>query len=118
MSLINGANACNIFWRVDSADINTTAIFKGTILALNSITVANGANIEGRLLARNGKVTLINDTITGSVCGASTTAATTPKFPNTGVSPNQNSNSSTLVILGGVATALALLAVARRKHVI
>lgn len=120
VSLINGANACNVFWRVDSANIGTTATFKGTILALNSITVANGANIEGRLLARNGQVTLINDTITASVCGASTTTttATTPKFPNTGVASSQNSSSSRLAILGGIVSALALLAVARRKHVI
>ena len=63
VSLANGACASNIFWRVDSAAIDTTAVFKGNILALNSISVANGANIEGRLLARNGQVTLINDTI-------------------------------------------------------
>lgn len=54
LSVINRAQACNVFWRVDSADIGTTAGFKGTVLALNSITVANGANIEGRLLARVG----------------------------------------------------------------
>ncbi|MEX2256092.1 MAG: ice-binding family protein, partial [Acidimicrobiia bacterium] len=37
-------------------------------LALTSITVNQGANIEGRLLARNGTVTLIQDTITVPVC--------------------------------------------------
>lgn len=70
VSLINGASACNVFWRVNTAAINTTATFKGNILALNSITVANGANIEGRLLARNGNVTLIKDTITVPNCSA------------------------------------------------
>lgn len=64
ISLINGAQARNVFWVVDTATIDTTAAFKGNILALNSITVANGSNIEGRLLARNGNVTLINDVIT------------------------------------------------------
>lgn len=118
VSLINGAQACNVFWRVDSAAINTTAVFKGTILALNDITVANGANIEGRLLARNGQVTLINDVIKGSVCAASINAAVTPKFPNTGVAPTSSNTLLGLGALGGLITISILLAVARRKHII
>lgn len=84
ISLINGAQACNVFWRVDTAFIDTTANFKGTILALNSISVANGATIEGRLLARNGGVTLINDTITASTCASPGGGSTSvPGLPNT-----------------------------------
>jgi len=92
--LINGAQACNVFWRVDTAAIDTTANFVGTVLALNSISVANGATINGRLLARNGNVTLINDTITTSVCagndtttGNGNTGSSTPVpgLPNTGI---------------------------------
>jgi len=81
VSLINGAQACNIFWELDTASIDTTAVFKGTIMALNSITVNNGANIEGRLLARNANVTLVADTITAPTTCAS---GLTPGFPNTG----------------------------------
>jgi len=84
VTLTNGAQACNVFWRVDTAAIDTTADFVGTILALNSITVANGATIEGRLLARNGNVTLINDTITVPICAGNDTADETPGLPNTG----------------------------------
>ncbi len=84
VSLINGAQACNVFWRVDTASIDTTADFIGTVLALNSITVANGATIEGRLLARNGNVTLINDTIIVPVCAGADTSDGVPGFPNTG----------------------------------
>ncbi len=91
VSLVNGAQACNVFWRVDTAAINTTATFKGNVLALNSISVANGANIEGRLLARNGNVTLINDTITVPACtttsgsgGGGSGTTVVPKLPNTG----------------------------------
>jgi len=87
--LTNGAQACNVFWRVDSASIDTTATFVGTILALNSITVANGATIQGRLLARNGNVTLINDTITAPICAGNDTPDTTPGLPNTGESTKQ-----------------------------
>lgn len=93
VSLINGAQACNVFWRVDTASINTTANFKGTILALNSITVANAATIEGRLLARNGNVTLINDTITVPTCATPTSSGgstSVPGLPNTATAARDN----------------------------
>lgn len=57
--LINGALADNVFWQVgSSATIGDYTDFKGNILALTSITVNSGATVEGRLLARNGAVTL------------------------------------------------------------
>lgn len=90
VTLTNGAQACNVFWQVDTASINTTAVFKGNILALSSISVANGANIEGRLLARNGAVTLINDTIRTATCATSgtTSGSTTPgALSQTGMDP-------------------------------
>lgn len=128
VSLINGAQACNIFWRVDTASIDTTANFKGSVLALNSITVANGATIEGRLLARNGNVTLINDTITVPTCttvtdggsGADTTDGSNtvvPGFPNTGFFSLTNIG---WMIVAAVAVALigTLTFIARKKHLI
>jgi hypothetical protein len=77
VSLINGAQACNVYWQVtSSATLGPGTSFAGTILALTSITVDNSITVEGRLLARNGTVTLINDTInrpdtclTGPVAG-------------------------------------------------
>ena len=67
VSLINGANACNVFWQVtSSATLGSSSTIVGTIMALSSITLANGVTVLGRALARNGNVTLINDTfITG-----------------------------------------------------
>lgn len=113
VSLINGAQACNVFWRVDSAAINTTAVFKGTILALNSITVANGANIEGRLLARNGSVTLINDTITVPTCAEApatvVTTTPTPKLPNTGVADKGGNNVLAFISIAAGTAVIALL---------
>lgn len=73
VSLVNGAQSCNVFWKVNSASIGTTATFRGTILALTSITVANGSTIDGRLLARNGSVTLIADTIIKPTCAVAAT---------------------------------------------
>jgi tetrahydromethanopterin S-methyltransferase subunit B len=62
--LSGGAKAANIFWQVgSSATLGTTSVFKGNILALTSITLTTGATVEGRLLARNGAVTLDSNTV-------------------------------------------------------
>ena len=69
MKLVNGAQACNVFWQVgSSATLGTTTVFAGNILALTSITMNNGVTLNGRALARNGAVTLIDDTITAPHC--------------------------------------------------
>lgn len=62
--LAGGAQASNIFWQVgSSATLDTTSVFKGSILALTSITVNTGASVEGRLLAQTGAVTLDSNDI-------------------------------------------------------
>jgi hypothetical protein len=67
--LANGAKACNVFWQVgSSATLGTNSVFKGNIMALTSISITTGVNLEGRALARNGAVTLDTDTITGCTC--------------------------------------------------
>jgi hypothetical protein len=84
VNLINGANACNVFWQVgSSATLGTGSTFRGTILALASITVTTGVTVLGRTLARNGAVTLDTDTITRSTC-------TTPKTTGTTVTSSEN----------------------------
>ncbi|WP_141852391.1 ice-binding family protein [Kribbella jejuensis] len=51
--LTNGAQACNVFWQVgSSATIGTATQFRGTVLALTSITMDTGATAVGRMLAR------------------------------------------------------------------
>lgn len=62
--LSGGALASNIFWQVGtSATIGTTSVFKGTIMADQSISMNTGATIDGRLLARIAAVTLNSNTI-------------------------------------------------------
>ncbi|MFA5132447.1 MAG: ice-binding family protein [Candidatus Paceibacterota bacterium] len=69
--LTNGAQACNVFWQVgSSATLGTNSSFKGTIIAMSSITVTTGTNVEGRVLARNGAVTLDTNAITVPTCAA------------------------------------------------
>lgn len=70
VSLINGAQPCHLFWQVgSSATLGTSSAFAGNIFALASISLSNDVTVSGRLLARNGAVTLINDTITRADCG-------------------------------------------------
>lgn len=69
--LTNGASACNVFFQVgSSATLGTNSVFAGNILALTSITLTTGANLQGRALARNGAVTLDSNTISGCSCPA------------------------------------------------
>jgi hypothetical protein len=78
VNLENGAQACNVFWQVgSSATLGTGSSFVGTILALTSITVTSAVTVNGRVLARNGAVTLDNDTIATPTC-ATTTGTTVP----------------------------------------
>jgi hypothetical protein len=81
--LTNGAQACNVFWQVgSSATLGTSSDFTGSILALTSISVNTGDTVDGRALARNGAVTLDDDTITSPTCATTppppTPTATTP----------------------------------------
>ena len=76
VSLINGAQACNVFWQVgSSATLGTGTSFVGTVMSLASITANTAATIHGRLLARNGAVTLDTNTITTSNCASSTSGS-------------------------------------------
>ena len=72
VNLVNGAQACNVFWQVgSSATLGTSSRFVGNILALQSISLNDDVTVAGRLLARNGAVTLINDTINRARCATS-----------------------------------------------
>jgi hypothetical protein len=80
VTLINGAQECNVFWQVgSSATLGTNSVFAGNILALTSITVTTGVTVRGRALARNGAVTLDTDTFIQPSCalGIPTTTTTT-----------------------------------------
>jgi Ice-binding-like/Bacterial Ig-like domain len=62
--LAGGALASNIFWMVGSSvTFGTTSVFKGTVLAMQSITFNTGATLDGRALARTGGITMAGNTI-------------------------------------------------------
>lgn len=77
VKLIGGAQACNVFWQVgSSATLGTRTTFVGSILALTSATVRTGATVAGRVLARNGQVSLAANIITRPTCLAPSTTST------------------------------------------
>lgn len=71
VSLINGAQPCDIFWQVgSSATIGSGSTFVGNIMALTDIGMFTGATLNGRAMARNGQVVLqTNRIIQPSGCG-------------------------------------------------
>ncbi|WP_227028096.1 DUF3494 domain-containing protein [Corallococcus soli] len=72
--LINGGQPCNVFWQVgSSATLGTNSDFVGNILALTSITLTTGVELNGRALARNGAVTLDSNTVTVNACAGPVT---------------------------------------------
>ena len=62
--LTGGAQAKNVYWQTgSSATIGDYTSFKGNILALSSITMGAYSNATGRMLARNGSVTMTSTNI-------------------------------------------------------
>ena len=134
VALIGGAQPCNVFWQVtSSATLGTNSTFVGTVMALTSATVQTGATVQGRILARNGGVTLDDNTIAVPACTTAATPTTTSPAvtattsspattapapaavvprgaPGTGVGGASHSGSGVLVVLGGLALVGAGLA--------
>jgi hypothetical protein len=81
--LTNGASPCNVYWKVgSSATLGTSTAFEGNILALESVSLNDSVTVLGRVLARNGEVTLINDVLTTPGCATASTP--TPTEPGSG----------------------------------
>ncbi|MHB8632857.1 MAG: ice-binding family protein [Thermoplasmatota archaeon] len=97
--LENGAQACHVFWKVtSSATLGTGSHLEGTVLALTSVTLDTGATVNGRALARNGAVTLHNNTILNVSCAPP---------PSTSPSPSTPSSIPYFPTLGGLLVAAA-----------
>jgi hypothetical protein len=103
VSLINDAQPCNVFWQVgSSATLGTASSFVGTVMALTSISVTTSATVTGRALARNGQVSLDDNTFTAPACAGtppttttSTTASTTTTTASTSTTTTQPTTTTT-----------------------
>jgi hypothetical protein len=103
--LVNGADACNVFWQVGrSATLGNNSQFVGTIMALQSIKVTKGAKVLGRVLARNGSVTLDTNVFTSAGCAApaatptrTVTVAAAPTVTTTSPRPTTITSASPVV---------------------
>ena len=90
IALVNGADACNVFWQVgSSATFGTDTVFVGHVMALTSITANTRATFQGQLLARNGAVTLDTNTITNNVCATAASAT-----PSTSATPTTSATAA------------------------
>ncbi len=83
--LTNGAQACNVYWQVgSSATLGTSTTLVGNLFALTSITDNGTSTVNGRLLARDGAVTLNNTTVIKQSCAATNTSSSVSSAPSTG----------------------------------
>jgi gliding motility-associated-like protein/uncharacterized repeat protein (TIGR01451 family) len=80
--LINQAQACNVFWKVEGAvGMATNSTLRGTIVANNAaITTSAGDTIEGRALSINGAVG-VTGTMIYTPLGCGTPILTGPASP-------------------------------------
>lgn len=91
VSLINSAQACNVFWVVSSqATLGSSSTFIGTIMAGTSVVLNNSATLNGRALAHTAAVTLDHNTITKPTC----TAASSSTSNSTSTSNSGGSSTS------------------------
>jgi hypothetical protein len=60
VKLINGAQACNVFWKIEGlVSMASGTIMKGTVIANNAaITMNTGVSLEGRALSTSGSITV------------------------------------------------------------
>jgi Ice-binding-like len=76
--LTNGASPCNVHWRIgSSATLGTGTAFQGNLMALTDVTLNTGTSVVGRVLARNGIVSLDTNSLSNAQCRTGPTPAGT-----------------------------------------
>ncbi|HET6603663.1 MAG TPA: ice-binding family protein [Xanthomonadaceae bacterium] len=118
--LQNGAEACGVWWQVtSSATLDTTTDLAGNVLALTSITLNDSASVNGRVLARNGTVTLSNNQVTA--CSGGPEPPVGPPGPGPGLGPVPEASIipagrlGTLILLGTLLAILGVITVRSRQ---
>ena len=85
IKLVNGALACNVFWKVEGlVDMASGTSMKGTIIANNAAIIMNtGTTLEGRALSTAGAVTVDGVTAYKPI-GCGSTVLSGPMAPELG----------------------------------
>lgn len=119
IKLINGAKACNVFWKIEGAvDMAANTIMKGTMIVNNAaIKMASGVVLEGRALTTTGAVT-INNIKAKIPLGFGLPILTGPDFPALGSTAcftlfsgnGEVSNSGVTYVTGDIGTNVGLTA--------
>jgi hypothetical protein len=83
VKLINGAQACNVFWKVEGlVSMASGTTMRGTIIANNAaINMNTGDTLEGRALSTTGAVT-VNGVLAYTPIGCGSPVLTGPKAPS------------------------------------
>jgi len=83
VQLINGAKACNVFWKIEGVvSMGTGTTMRGTIIANNAaITMTAGDTLEGRALSTSGAVN-VTGVLAYTPIGCGSPVLTGPVAPN------------------------------------
>lgn len=69
--LVNGAQACNVFWQVgSSATLGTSSTIVGHVIASASISTGANSQVNGQLIAVTAAITLGGTTVVNNSCSA------------------------------------------------
>ena len=85
IKLINGARACNVFWKIEGkVSMGSYTTMKGTIIANNgAIVMTKGDSLEGRALTTTGAIT-VDGVVAKVPFGFGLPKLIGPKFPKIG----------------------------------
>ncbi|KAA5532194.1 DUF3494 domain-containing protein [Taibaiella lutea] len=117
VKLINGAMACNVFWKIEGlVEMAPNAVMRGTVVANNAaININSGVTLEGRALSTAGAIAVSN-TLTYTPVGCGSPLLTGPAAPNLGSAScyalfsgnGSNINSGNTFVVGDVGTNVGL----------
>jgi hypothetical protein len=85
VNLVNGAQACNVFWKVEGlVSMATGTIMRGTVIANNAaINMSTGVTLEGRALSTAGAVS-VDGVLAYVPSGCGSPVLTGPAAPSLG----------------------------------
>jgi ice-binding like protein len=106
--LTNGASPCNVYWQIgSSATLDSTTSFIGNVMALTDITLNDAVTVTGRVLALNGQISLINDTLNRPNCATGSEETPTGPTPTTPTPTGNGGNGGSGGSGGGTTTGKA-----------